>query len=112
VSPDPLDEVRVWSLVGDLTKRTVVCSPDNESRVKTWLAARGMDGTISVVVNRFVRDDQLIVMDTDGLRANLNQSMIRASTELSRRARTSWPGPCYHFDPLPPPKPFRPGPLP
>lgn len=43
---DPLDEVRFWAQVITDAERTVVCSPDLESRVKGWVEARQLGGMI------------------------------------------------------------------
>lgn len=76
MSNDPLTEVSFWAQVLTDAERTVVCSPENESRIKTWVATRGLSGSITVLVSPIVRDDQLIVMDPhafDAMRAQREQ---------------------------------------
>lgn len=71
---DPLDEVRFWAQVITDAERTVVCSPDLESRVKGWVEARQLGGMIKVVPSRLCPDDQMWVVDEHALAASTAQS--------------------------------------
>ncbi|SRR6266568_3396792 len=64
-----LDEIRFWAIVGEESRRTLVVSPENESRVKGWLAARWLDGTYRVVVQPWVADDVVCVIDENAVEA-------------------------------------------
>lgn len=66
----PLDEVRFWVQVLLDNRKTILCSPENESRVKGILAAHGIgEQIINVVVSKYVSDDRLYVVDRDKLDA-------------------------------------------
>lgn len=58
---DALTDVRFWAQVLTDSKRTVACSPENESRCKGYVTARGLGGLITILVSPIVRDDQLIM---------------------------------------------------
>ncbi|SRR6266496_3649298 len=64
-----LDEIRFWAIVGEELRRTVIVSPENESRVKCWLAARWPDGLYRVVVQPWVGDDVVYVVDENAVEA-------------------------------------------
>lgn len=55
-----LDEIRFWMQVTGDAKRTIICSPENESRIKGWIDARDMGGILTVYVNRFCPDDRVV----------------------------------------------------
>jgi hypothetical protein len=57
-----MTDIRFWSLVLNDMRQTVICSPENESRVKCWINARMMGGIITVVVSRYCPDDTLMVI--------------------------------------------------
>jgi len=44
-------EIRFWDQVMTDARRTVICSPENESRCKGYVAARDLTGIITVVAN-------------------------------------------------------------
>ncbi len=48
----PLEEVKFWLQIIEDAKRTIVCSPEFESRLKCGLEARGLAGLTKVVVSR------------------------------------------------------------
>ena len=60
---DLLSEVRFWQQVIGDAKRTVLCSPEMESRCKGYVDARGLGGLITVKASRAVPDDRLYVID-------------------------------------------------
>lgn len=62
-----LTEERFWAQVPTDSKRTVVCSPGLEPRVKGWVEARGVGGIITVVANRYVPDGGVYVVDERAL---------------------------------------------
>jgi DMSO/TMAO reductase YedYZ molybdopterin-dependent catalytic subunit len=66
---DELTEVRFWAQVLTDAERTIFCSPDNESRIKSWIAARGLAGQLTVEASPVVPDDQLIVLDQHAVEA-------------------------------------------
>jgi hypothetical protein len=71
---DPLTEVRFWAQVLTDSKRTVVCNPDLESRIKGWVEARLMGGLITVVPNPFCPADQVFVIDKHALAASIAET--------------------------------------
>jgi hypothetical protein len=87
---DPLTEVHFWAQVIGDAKRTVICSPDLESRVKGWVEARGMGGIITVQAGPFVPDNRLYIIDTPALDASLQQSIQEGIRNW--RPTSEWPG--------------------
>lgn len=75
MSNDPLTEARFWAQVTADAQRTVVCSPDLESRVKGWVDARNLGGLIKVVPQRFCPDDQIWVVDEGALEASVAKGL-------------------------------------
>lgn len=73
----PLTEIRFWAqIVGD-ARRTIVCSPDLESRVKGWLSARGLDRIHTVEVNQYMPTDKIFIVDSGAFNAYMAQAMNR-----------------------------------
>ncbi len=79
---EPLTEIRFWAQVLGDSRRTVVCSPENESRIKTWVEAANRAHLISVLANRIVPDDQVYVIDEGALEASHRQVMQRARFQI------------------------------
>lgn len=69
-----LTEVRFWAQVAGDAKRTIICSPELESRIKGYLRAAGLDGFHSVVVQPYVPDYTFYVVDEQALNADLSWS--------------------------------------
>jgi hypothetical protein len=87
---DPLTEVRFWAqIIGD-ARRTIMCSPDNESRIKCWIDARGMSGVLTVEATPFVADDTIYVLDVQAANAAMER---RALQDLKERFRLPPPPP-------------------
>jgi hypothetical protein len=57
--------------MGD-AKSTVFCSPENESRCKGYVDARGMGGLITIKASPGVPDDRLFIVDEGAMRAATN----------------------------------------
>lgn len=70
MSNDPLTEVRFWAQVMTDAQRTVICSPDLESRIKGWVDARMMGGLIKVIPNPVCPDNQIWVIDEHAIEAS------------------------------------------
>lgn len=70
---DVLDEVRFWAQVMGDAKRTVICPPDLESRIKGWVDSRGMDGIITVRAERYCPENKVIVMDDPAIEATMRE---------------------------------------
>lgn len=64
-----LDEVRFWAQVTGDAKRTVVCSPDMESRVKGWVDARGVGAVLTVKASPVCPDGRVLVIDEQAVAA-------------------------------------------
>jgi hypothetical protein len=75
--PDPLTEVRFWMQVMADSERTIICSPENESRIKSWIADRSCGGILTVRVERYVPDDQIFVLDHNTFDAEQQQWLAR-----------------------------------
>lgn len=73
MSNDMLTEVRFWSMVATNAKRTVMCSPEMESRCKGYVDARGLSGLITVKASRAVPDDRVFVIDEGAVEATLSR---------------------------------------
>jgi hypothetical protein len=74
---DDLTEVRFWAQVMGDAKRTVICNPDLESRVKGWIDARGMGGLITVQATPVCPIDRTYIVDDAALQAAYNEVMQR-----------------------------------
>ena len=72
-----LTEIRFWSQVVGDAKRTVMCSPENESRCKGYVDARGLGGLITVKATPFVPDDRLFIIDEGAIEAATNEVLAR-----------------------------------
>jgi hypothetical protein len=72
------DDTMFWlQIIGD-AKRTIVCSPELESRIKTQIDARGIGGILTVQATRMWTDEtRVIVIDEGALNASFNQSWVR-----------------------------------
>lgn len=78
------EDIRFWSQVVEDSRRTVLCSPEWESRIKTWLAVEGLDRAVDVQVSPAVPDDQVFVVDLNALEASTNQALIRSARSWFR----------------------------
>lgn len=74
---DVLTEVRFWSQVIGDAERTVICHSELESRCKGYVAARGLEGLITVLANRFCPENRIFVIDGNALEASFRQAMQR-----------------------------------
>lgn len=72
-----LTEVRFWAQVIGDSKRTVICTPDLESRVKGWVDARDMGALIKVIANPACPPNQIFVIDEQAIEANFQQSITK-----------------------------------
>jgi hypothetical protein len=60
------------------SRRTVLCSPEWESRLKTMIDAHGAGGVWTVQVSRLIGDDQIVILDPNAIEAGRRQSLQRA----------------------------------
>lgn len=67
---DPWDDLRFWSQIIEDSRRTIMCSPDLESRVKCHLDALGVGGLHEVIASPMVPDGQIYVMDQQAIEAS------------------------------------------
>lgn len=67
---DVLTEVRFWAQVMGDSKRTVMCSPDLESRCKGYVDTRGLGGVITIKASRLIPDNQILVIDEQSIEAS------------------------------------------
>ena len=72
-----LTEVRFWAQVAGDARRTIVCPPDLESRIKGWLSARALLGFHTVEANEYMPPDRIFVVDQGALDAYMAQAMNR-----------------------------------
>ena len=70
---DMLTEIRFWQQVVGDSKRTVVCSPDLESRCKGYVEARGLGHLITVIASPACPDDRLFVIDEQAMNAEMSK---------------------------------------
>jgi len=75
---DALTDVRFWMQVLTDARRTVLCSPENESRCKGYVDARGLAGQFTVIASPIVSDDHLIIVDEQALEATTNKAALGA----------------------------------
>jgi len=74
---DPLTETRFWLQIVNDSRCTVMCPLDLESRVKGWVDARCMGGLITVIASKYMRDNEIWIIDDPGLEAVSNQAVQR-----------------------------------
>lgn len=74
---DMLTEIRFWAQVTGDAKRLVLCNPDLESRIKGWIAARNMDGLLTVVADPACPMDRVFVVDQQAIDAAYQQVLQR-----------------------------------
>lgn len=74
---NPLTEVQFWMQVIADSERTIICSPENESRIKSWIDARGCGGILKVIVETYMPNDQIFVMDHNAIEASTRQMLAR-----------------------------------
>lgn len=60
---DVLTEVKFWSIViANQEKKAVLCNPEHESRIKTWVDVRGLSHLITVTASPQCPIDRVYVM--------------------------------------------------
>lgn len=74
---DVLTEVQFWAIAFKAMERTILCSPDAESRIKCWIDARGLSGVYTVIANPYVPDDRLYIVDQGAIDADTNRMMAQ-----------------------------------
>jgi hypothetical protein len=67
--------IQFWSIVIKSLGRTIFCSPENESRIKGYIAARWLGGIYKVRVVEWLPDDRFLVLDEDALDAMINEAL-------------------------------------
>lgn len=72
---DILDDLRFWSQAIEDNRRTIICNPEWESRIKTMVAAQGMDDTFKVQPDRHCPVDQIFLVDENAAEAYRRQSL-------------------------------------
>jgi hypothetical protein len=75
-----LTEARFWVQVTTDSERTIICSPENESRIKSWIDARGLGHILKVMVETYVPDDQMFVIDHNAIEASQRQWIWKPGT--------------------------------
>lgn len=74
---DVLTEMQFWAQVMTDAQRTVLCSPDLESRLKGYVDARGLGRLIKIVASPAVPGNQLIVVDEHAMEAGWREMLAR-----------------------------------
>jgi hypothetical protein len=72
-----LTEVQFWAIAFRAMERTILCSPDIESRIKCWIDARGLSGLYTVIASPHVPDDRLYIVDQNAIDADTNAMMAQ-----------------------------------
>ena len=70
-----LTEFRFWQQVTVDAERTILCSPENESRIKTWIGVSGHEHILRVHASPAIPDDRIFVMDHHAAEAAFAQSV-------------------------------------
>ena len=73
----PIENLRVWLQEFHDSERTIMCSPEWESRIKTMVAMSPCAGLWTVTVQPWMSDDQVYVMDHNAMEAASRQAMQR-----------------------------------
>lgn len=74
-----LDDCRFWSQVIEDSRRTLICPPELEPRLKTQMAALGLDGMVDVKVSTLLPDDTLLVVDENAMEASFQRDLQHAA---------------------------------
>lgn len=85
------DDVQFWSIVTQLSKRTVAVHPDHEDRFRSEVEIRGLEGLITVTSNPFVPLDRAFIFDTDAMDATLNEMLSKTITIKNTAENTQPP---------------------
>jgi hypothetical protein len=81
----PLDELKFWHQIMGDARRTIVCAPDLESRIKCGLETRGLAGLVTVQVSRNLPDErQVFIVDEQAIAAATNQAIARMGRQSRR----------------------------
>ncbi|TMR06911.1 hypothetical protein ETD83_02505 [Actinomadura soli] len=78
-------EIQFWAQVLTDAERTICCSHENESRIKCWIAARGLSGRYKVIATPVVPDSELIVVDERAIDAAMSEALHREQREAELR---------------------------
>jgi hypothetical protein len=57
-----LTEIKFWQIVIADARKTVLCPPDLESRLKGYVDARLLGGIIRVVASPYCPEDQVLIL--------------------------------------------------
>lgn len=77
MSNDVWTEIRFWSQITTDSERTVICSPDLESRVKGWVDARNLAGVIKVQATPVCPAGTIWIMDHNAIEADTREALSR-----------------------------------
>jgi hypothetical protein len=76
-SSDPLENLRFWMQTFEDSRRTLLCPPDLESRVKGYVDAHGLGGVVQVKASPIIPDGQVMIVDENALEAEWRQTLQR-----------------------------------
>jgi hypothetical protein len=68
-----LTEILFWQQIFDDQKRTIICTPDLESRVKGCIDARGLFGIFEVLASPNMPEDQIMIVDKQAIKAAMSK---------------------------------------
>lgn len=74
---EPNIDEAFWEIARGIAKRTVVCHPDAEERLRRTIEARGLRDLITVAVNQYCPPDRAFIFDTDTMEASLNEFLAK-----------------------------------
>lgn len=74
---DPLTEIRFWMQTFLDSERTIICSPELESRIKCMIDTYGIGGTYKVRAERWLPDDTVYLFDHRAFEADQAQFLAR-----------------------------------
>ncbi|HZB28913.1 MAG TPA: hypothetical protein VE465_01985 [Streptosporangiaceae bacterium] len=93
---DAMDDLRFALQIIKDSERTIFCSPEYESRIKTMVGDLGIGDITTVVADRAMPDDKLFMVDVNAMDAANHEALLR---ELNKPMRIEWLAP--QWPPLP-----------
>lgn len=85
MNADDIMRVQFLALTRQMAERTVICSPENESRIKTMIDVLGLGNIVIVHVSPYMPDDRLYIVDENALQAARNETIQRTTRSYLRK---------------------------
>ena len=81
----PLEEIQFWQQMFDDAKRSIFVNPELESRTKSRIDMLHMGGIFEVIATPNMPEDQVLIVDTQALEAEMNKPIRLPRWEMPSR---------------------------